>query len=71
MFSTILAYAVFAFISLVFIVVIADALIPKTKFRREIERLEAARDGYSIRVDGRKVFVLFAIWAAAGVHLWG
>lgn len=71
MFSTIVAYGVFILTSLVFLFLIVDALIPKSELEKTLNKLNAAQNGRSTRLDWRKVGVIFAMWFASGYYLWG
>lgn len=57
MFSTILAYGTFTVTTLLFLALIIDTVIPKTDTQQAL--------------DWRKVFVLFALWVASGIYIWG
>lgn len=67
MFSTILAYGVFTLTTVAFLALIIDAVIPKTDTQQALERLES----YVSVIDWRKVFVLFVLWTASGIYIWG
>ena len=71
MFSTILTYGTFTVTTLLFLALIIDALIPKTDAQKALERLERYVSGKTTVLDWRKIFVLFVLWAASGIYIWG
>lgn len=71
MFSTILAYSVFIITTIIFLVLIIDALIPKSELEKSKEELEQYISGKKRVTDWRKIFVIFVLWAASGIYLWG
>jgi hypothetical protein len=71
MFSTILAYGVFSITTIIFLVLIIDALIPKSELDKSMEKLEQYISGKKRVTDWRKIFVFFVLWAASGIYLWG
>lgn len=71
MFSTILSYGTFTVTTLLFLALIIDTVIPKTDTQQALERLESYTSGKKKVTDWRKVFVLFALWVASGIYIWG
>ena len=70
-FTTVVAYAALVLTSLIFIVVIIDALTPKSDLEKAIDKLNVHVNGYTVRTDWRKVGVTFAVWFASGWYLFG
>ena len=71
MFSTILAYGTFTVTTLMFLALIIDALIPKTDAQKSLEQLQRQLSGKTTVLDWCKIFVLFVLWAASGIYIWG
>lgn len=64
MFSTVVVYGIFIIASLLWVAIIADETV-NHKFN-SLQRRLGIRE-----TDWFKVFVLFAVWAASGVYLFG
>lgn len=71
MFSTILASAVFGFTTLLLVVVAYDNLRPRSDFEKLVDDIEAVRRGYRRVFSFWKTLVVFLIWAATGIYLFG
>ena len=71
MFSTILAYAVFGFTSLVLVAIVYDNLRPRSDMEKLAEDIQAIRRGYRTVFSFWKTLVVFMIWAATGIYLFG
>jgi hypothetical protein len=70
-FSIVVAYGVFALTTIILLALIVNALIPKSDLEKLQERLQSIKTGHTTKIDWRKVFVLFLLWAASGVFLFG
>jgi hypothetical protein len=71
MFSTILAYAVFGFTTLILVAVTYDNLRPRSELEKLAEDFEAMRRGYRTVFSFWKTLAVFLIWAATGIYLFG
>jgi hypothetical protein len=70
-FSTVLAYSVFVFTSLVLVFAIIGNLTPKSEVQKLREKLETYKTGRVMRTDWRKVVFFFLLWAVSGIYLFG
>jgi hypothetical protein len=70
-FTSVVAWAALVFITVVFLVLIVDALKPRSRLEVDIRKLEAARTGYSTRIAWPRVGVMFVIWFVSGWYLFG
>lgn len=71
MFSTILAYAVFGFTTLILVAVIYDNLRPRSELEKLADEFQAIERGYRTVFSFWKTLVVFLIWAATGIYLFG
>lgn len=71
MFSTILAYAVFGFTTLILVAGAYDYLRPRSELEMRAERIEAIKRGYRTEYSFWKILTVFMIWAATGIYLFG
>lgn len=71
MFSTILAYAVFGFATLVLVAIIYNTLRPRSELEKLAEDIQTIRQGYRTAFSFWKTLVVFLIWAATGIYLFG
>ena len=71
MFSTILAYGTFTVTTLTFLALIIEPLIPKSDAQKALQRLERYASGKTTVLDWRKILVLFVLWTASGIYIWG
>ena len=71
MFTTIVAYAAFIFLSILFAYLIYDGVRLKTRAERDMEKLRQVVNGYRTHISWTKVSVLVAIWFASGWYLFG
>lgn len=69
MFSTIVAWVVFVFISLVPVFVAIDAVI-NAEYNRRVRAIYRLR-GQDWTYSPKKILVAFAIWFASGYYLFG
>jgi len=70
-FTSVVAWVAFVVIKVILMIVVADTLIPRTQKQKDMEKLNAAVKGYSVKTDWRKVGVLFVIWLVCGWYLFG
>jgi hypothetical protein len=70
-FSIVVAYGVFVLTTIILLALIVNALIPKSDFEKLQENLQSIKTGRTTKIDWRKVFVLFLLWVASGVFLFG
>jgi len=68
-FTTVVAWAALVLISLIFLVLIIDALRPKSEAEKAMQQLQAYRNGYAVRTDWRKIAALFVVWFVSGWYL--
>jgi len=71
MFTTIVAYAAFIIISIIFVALIYEGLRPRSETEKSLERLQAYANGYTTETDWTKIFIPFLIWFASGWFLFG
>lgn len=71
MFSTILAWAIFAISSIALLAITYDVLRPRSEDELRMERLQAYVRGYTTSYSFWKILTIFAVWAATGVYLFG
>lgn len=71
MFSTILAYAVFGFTTLILVAIAYDNLRPRSELEKLAEEFQAIKRGYRTVFSFWKTLVVFLIWAATGIYLFG
>jgi ABC-type sugar transport system permease subunit len=71
MFSTILAWAIFVISSIVLLLITYDGLRPRSEDELRMERLQAYVRGYRTSYSFWRILVIFVVWAASGVFLFG
>ena len=71
MFSTVVAYSGFAITSIVFLILIADAILNRKRNQRmsDLYRVSGYPRGTAY-MNWRMLF-LIVVWVASGIYLWG
>jgi hypothetical protein len=71
MFSTVVAYSGFTITSIVFLLLIADAIVNRKHNKRmsDLYRVSGYPRGTAY-MNGRMLF-LIVVWVASGIYLWG
>lgn len=70
MFSTVVAWGVFAATSLLLIAAAYEAFRTKSEAEQALEKLQKY-SGKGTKISAVRVLIVFAIWFAAGVYLLG
>ena len=70
-FTSVVAWAALVFITAVFLILIVDALKPRSRLEEDLRKMQVARTGYSTQTDWFKVGVMFVIWFVSGWYLFG
>jgi hypothetical protein len=71
MFSNMVAWTVFGLTSLFMLVIVYDSLRTKSDIEVLAEKLKEIQTGRRQVYSFWRVLVLFAVWVAAGVYIWG
>lgn len=71
MFSTVLAYAVFGFTTMILVAAAYEVSRPRSELEKLAENFEAIKRGYRTVFSFWKTLTVFMIWAATGIYLFG